>query len=47
MERLGILEKTEYCIFAAGGHDAAQTAKSFETAVVSDEMGDAFHQAFG
>ena len=35
---------SEHCILAAGDHDAAQTAKILETAVVSEEIGNEFDQ---
>jgi len=43
MERLTILKKSEHC----RDHGAAQSAKILETAFVSEEMGNEFHQAFG
>jgi len=47
MERLGILKKSEHCIFASADHGVAQTEKIFKRAVVSEEMGNEFNQTFG
>jgi len=38
---------SEHCIFVGFDHGAADTAKIFETVVVSEEMGNELHQAFG